>query len=335
MSYHYGMASRPKAMKKKKKLKTIDLFAGIGGVRIGFESAGFETAYANDFDKYAAQTYRLNFGDIHEEDLFKVIGGGMKKIPKRFDVLAGGFPCQPFSVAGNKQGFKDKKRGNLLFAVIEILKKRKPEAVFLENVKYLKHHDDEKTFRKIQDELKEAGYVIKAEVLNSMTHGNVPQSRERIYIVGFRSPRKLMKFHFPEKVPLTKTIAGIFDRSADEKYYYNKSHEYIYPKLVEAVKRKDRVYQYRRVYVRENMNGVAPTLTASMGAGGHNVPIIRDSKGIRKLTPRECARLQGFPDSYRFPKDLADAHVYKQIGNSVTIPVISKIAENIRIALES
>lgn len=329
-----SMASSSKTMKRKK-LKTIDLFAGIGGTRIGFESAGFETAYANDFDKYATQTYRLNFGDIHEEDLFKVVNGGMKEVPKRFDILVGGFPCQPFSVAGHKRGFSDKTRGNLLFAVIEILKKRRPEAIFLENVKYLKHHDDEKTFRRVQDELKTAGYYIKAEVLNSMAHGNVPQTRERIYIVGFRSPRTLMKFHFPEKIPLTKTIANILDKAIDEKYYYDRSQKFIYPKLIEAVKRRDRVYQYRRIYVRENKNGVAPTLTASMGAGGHNVPIIRDARGIRKLTPRECARLQGFPESFIFPNTQANAHLYKQIGNSVTVPVVSRIAENIRIALES
>lgn len=328
------MAGRSKSMKKKK-LKTIDLFAGIGGIRIGFESAGFETAYANDFDRHAAQTYRLNFGDMHEEDLFEVIKSGMKDIPKRFDILLGGFPCQPFSVAGHKKGFADKTRGNLLFAVIEILKKRRPEAIFLENVKYLKHHDDEKTFKRIQKELRKAGYFMDAKVFNSMTHGNVPQTRERIYIVGFRTPRTLMKFRWPDEVRLSKTIGSILEKTADEKYYYNKSHRFIYPKLAESVKRKDRVYQYRRVYVRENKNGVSPTLTASMGAGGHNVPIIRDSKGIRKLTPRECARLQGFPESFRFPQTLADTHLYKQIGNSVTVPVVSKIAENIRIALES
>ncbi len=328
------MGSRSKS--NKNKLKTIDLFAGIGGIRIGFESAGFETIFANDFDRKAAETYRLNFGDIHEADLFKVIGEkGMRRIPKHFDVLLGGFPCQPFSVAGHKKGFSDKGRGDLLFGVIEILKKRKPEAVFLENVKYLKHHDDEKTFKRISQELKSAGYDIKAEVLNSMRHGNLPQTRERIYIVGFRSPRKLMKFHFPAETQLTKTFQNILEKGVLEKYYYNKNHKFIYPELAKEVKRRDRVYQYRRNYVRENKNGVAPTLTASMGAGGHNVPIIRDSKGIRKLTPRECARLQGFPESFKFPKELADAHIYKQIGNSVTIPVVSKIAENIRIALES
>ncbi|TAN57232.1 DNA (cytosine-5-)-methyltransferase [Patescibacteria group bacterium] len=320
----------------KKKLKAIDLFAGIGGVRIGFEAAGFEIAYSNDFDKKAAETYRLNFNSIDESNLFDAIKErGMKRIPKRFDILLGGFPCQPFSVAGHKRGFADKGRGNLLFAVIEILKARKPKAVFLENVKHLKNHDDERTFKRIQNELKGAGYYMKAEVLNSMTHGNVPQMRERIYMVGFRSPRTLMKFRFPEKMPLTRTMAGVLEKNAGEDYYYTDKYEILYPKLKNAVRRRDRVYQYRRVYMRENKNGVCPTLTASMGMGGHNVPIIRDARGIRKLTPRECARLQGFPESFFFPKTQADAHLYKQIGNSVTVPVIARIAENVRIAIES
>lgn len=323
-------------MHNSQKLKAIDLFAGIGGIRIGFESAGFETIYANDFDKKAAETYRLNFGGIHEADLFDVIGRkGMKPIPKRFDILLGGFPCQPFSVAGHKRGFADKARGDLLFAVIEILKARKPKAVFMENVKHLKNHDDEKTFKRIQDELKGAGYFMKAEVLNSMTHGNVPQTRERIYIVGFRSPRTLMKFHFPGGMPLTKSMPAILQKDVPDHYYYSDRYPAIYPKLKTAVKHRGRFYQYRRIYVRENKSSVCPTLTASMGEGGHNVPVIRDSRGIRKLTPRECARLQGLPESFQLPRTQADAHLYKQIGNSVTVPVISRIAENIRIALES
>jgi DNA (cytosine-5)-methyltransferase 1 len=319
------------------KLRTIDLFAGIGGVRIGFDASGFETVYANDIDAKAAETYRLNFGEIDHSDLFDVIKEkGMPRIPKKFDVLTGGFPCQPFSVAGHKRGFQDPARGNLLFAVVEILKARKPSAVFLENVKHLRNHDDEKTFRRVCEELKSAGYKhLDAKVLNSMQYGNVPQTRERIYIVGFRSADMLAKFRFPEKITLTKTIGGILEKRVDGRYYYTPKNEFIYPKLKTAVKLKDKVYQYRRVYVRENKNDVCPTLTASMGAGGHNVPIIRDAGGIRKLTPRECARIQGFPDSFRFPTTQADAHLYKQIGNSVTIPVIARIAENIRIALES
>jgi DNA (cytosine-5)-methyltransferase 1 len=319
-----------------KKLKTIDLFAGIGGIRIGFEAAGFETLYANDFNEKAAETYRLNHGEIDVTSLFDVVKEkGMERIPKRFDILLGGFPCQPFSIAGHKRGFEDKGRGDLIFAVIEILKARKPEAIFLENVKHLKNHDDEKTFRRVQEELKKAGYDIKAEVLNSMTHGNVPQARERIYIVGFRSPRTLMKFHFPDKTKLTKTMTDILEKNVEADYYYGPKYEILYPRLKEAVKKKDRFYQYRRIYVRENKSGVCPTLTASMGLGGHNVPIIRDAKGIRKLTPRECARLQGFPESFAFPDTQANSHLYRQIGNSVTIPVVKRIAENIRIALET
>ena len=323
-------------MPSKKTLKAIDLFAGIGGIRIGFESAGFEIVYSNDFDRYATETYRMNFGEIDHSNLLEAVNEPrMNRIPAQFDILLGGFPCQPFSVAGNKLGFADKERGNLLFAVIEILKKRKPAAVFLENVKHLKNHDDEKTFKRIQEELRAAGYYMKAEVLNSSTHGNVPQSRERIYIVAFRSPRTLMKFHFPGKITPTKKMAHVLEKNVAEDFYYDDRYNQIYERLKASVRNRENFYQYRRIYVREIKNGLCPTLTASMGLGGHNVPIIKDAKGIRKLTPRECARLQGFPESFQLPKDQARSHLYKQIGNSVTVPVIARIAENIRIALES
>lgn len=322
-------------LKTGNRIKTIDLFAGMGGIRIGFESAGFETVYANDSDKKAAETYRFNFGEIDETDLFDIVKRrDMKPIPKHFGVLLAGFPCQSFSMAGSKKGFADKGRGDLLFAIIKILKSRKPKAVFLENVKYLKHHDDEKTFKRIQRELGGAGYYMDAKVLNSMDYCNVPQSRERIYIVGFRAPRTLMKFRWPEKISLTKTISSVLDNNVSESFYYSDKDEFIYPKLKIAVTRKDRAYQYRRVYVRENKNGVYPTLTASMGLGGHNVPIVKDRKGIRKLTPRECARIQGFPESFTLPSQ-ANVHLYKQIGNSVTVPLVGRIAEKMRIALES
>lgn len=320
----------------KKKLKTVDLFAGIGGIRIGFESAGFETVYANDFDHKAARTYKQNFGQIDETDLFDVVKErDMKKIPKRFDVLLGGFPCQPFSIAGHKRGFKDRGRGNVLFAVMDILKARKPKAVFLENVKHLKHHDDERTFIRIRQELRKAGYEMDAKVFNSSEYGNVPQSRERIYIVAFRSPRTLMKFRWLSSIPLRKSISSILEKRVNDSYYYTSKDKFIYPKLKAVVKRRDRFYQYRRNYVRENKNGLCPTLMANMGVGGHNVPIIRDAKGIRRLTERECLRLQGFPESFIIPKDQAKSHIYKQIGNSVSVPVIARIAENIRMALES
>lgn len=324
-------------MQKGKKLKAIDLFAGIGGIRIGFESAGFETIYANDKDEKAALTYQANFRDIDVASLFDVVKErGMRRIPKKFDILTGGFPCQPFSIAGHKRGFADKGRGDLLFAIIDILNKRKPKAVFLENVKHLMNHDDERTYKRIEEELRKAGYHMKAQVLNSMQFGNVPQARERIYIVAFRDPRKTMKFRFPDPIELTKKMSDIIERSVDDRYYYSTEDEFIYPKLKQAVKHRDRFYQYRRVYVRESGKvGVCPTLTASMGMGGHNVPIVRDLRGIRKLTPRECARLQGIPESFVFPEGLADVHLYKQVGNSVSIPVVARIAENIRAVLES
>ncbi len=324
-------------MGKDKKLKAIDLFAGVGGIRIGFESAGFSIVYSNDLDKKAAETYRLNFGEIDVDDLFNVTKEkGMPRIPKKFDILLGGFPCQPFSVAGHKKGFDDERgRGNLLFAIVDILKARQPDAVFLENVKHLQYHDDERTFKRIKQELLDAGYEIDAKVFNSAHYGNVPQSRERIYIVAFKSPRTLMKFKWPGEIDLTKKMHSILERNVDSHYYYTEEDKFIYPKLKKDVKRKDSFYQYRRIYVRELKNGLAPTLTASMGMGGHNVPIIRDDKGMRKLTPRECARLQGLPESFEFPDTMTEGYHYKQIGNSVTVPVVKRIAENIRIALES
>ena len=323
-----------------KKLKAIDLFAGIGGIRIGFESAGFEIVYSNDFDKYATETYRLNFGEIDDSSIVAVTAEkGMKRIPEDFDILLGGFPCQPFSVAGSKKGFADAERGNLLFNIIEILKKRKPRAVFMENVKHLRNHDGERTFKRVQEVLEDAGYRMKAQILNSKTHGNVPQMRERIYMVAFRKDkeglRALDKFRFPGEIPLTKKMASILEKNVGDEYYYDERYERLYAELKKAVRNRDNFYQYRRKYMRELKDGMAPTLTASMGQGGHNVPIIRDSKGFRKLTPRECARLQGFPESFVFPKNQAESHHYKQVGNSVTVPVIRRIAENIRIALES
>ncbi len=316
------------------KLRTIDLFAGLGGIRLGFHSAGFTTVYANDFDKYARITYDLNFPDVklHLEDITKV---DEKSLPD-FDLLLGGFPCQAFSIAGYRKGFEDEKgRGNLFFDIVRILEEKKPLGFLLENVKNLKSHDGGNTFKVISEALDQIGYDIKTSVLNSMEYGNVPQNRERIYIVGFRKDSGIIyNFAFPEKIKLTKTIVDLLDdpSAIDEKYYYNGKP--LFEKLKDYPFETNRVYQWRRQYVRENKKGVCPTLTANMGMGGHNVPIVKDSKGIRKLTPRECARLQGYRDSYKFPQ-LADSHIYKQIGNSVSVPVIERIAEQMKLAIIS
>jgi DNA (cytosine-5)-methyltransferase 1 len=311
--------------------RTIDLFAGIGGIRLGFEKAGFKTVFANDFEKNCKPTYDLNFKDskLIVEDITKI---QIEDLPE-FDFLLGGFPCQAFSIAGHRQGFKDQKgRGNLFFDVARIIEARKPTGFLLENVKNLKSHDAGRTFKIISESLEKLGYHLKAKVLNSMEYGNVPQNRERIYIVGFKNKKFSEKFEFPKPVTLAHKIEDILDQNVPEKYYYNGKP--LYSKLKDSIKEKGKVYQWRRQYVRENKKGVCPTLTANMGMGGHNVPIIKDNKGIRKLTPMECARIQGFPNNFKLPTNLADSALYKQLGNSVTVTVIESVAKAMMRAMQ-
>lgn len=305
--------------------RTVDLFAGVGGIRLGFEKVGFKTVFANDFEAKCAHTYNNNFKTtkLTVEDIIKI---STSDIPE-CDFVLGGFPCQAFSIAGYRHGFDDLKgRGNLFFEIARIIKDKQPTGFLLENVKNLKSHDNGKTFKIIEQTLKDLGYFVKTKVLNSMEYGNVPQNRERIYIVGFKDKKMSERFEFPEAIPLTKTIKDILEDNVDEKYYYNGKPLYV--RLKDDVNEENAVYQWRRQYVRKNKKGVCPTLTANMGMGGHNVPIIYDGKGIRKLTPRECFRIQGFPDSYKLP-EIADSTLYKQVGNSVSVPVIERIAEQI------
>ncbi len=312
-------------------MKCIDLFAGVGGIRLGFERAGFSTVFSNDFEPACKETFDLNFDSspLIIEDINKVDN---KSIPN-FDILLAGFPCQPFSVAGYRQGFKDSKgRGNLFFRITEIIELKKPKVVFLENVKNLKTHDEGNTFKVIKETLEKLGYTVKSKILNTMFYGNLPQNRERILIVGFLSKKVADNFSFPTKIKLRKEIQDLLEKNVDEKYYYEGKP--LYDKLKTDVKKKNTAYQWRRKYVRENKSGVVPTLTANMGTGGHNVPIIRDNKGIRKLTPRECFIFQGFPKSYKLP-NIADSKLYKQAGNSVSVTVIERVAKHIKKALEN
>lgn len=309
--------------KKGKKMKTIDLFAGVGGIRIGFERAGFETVFANDFDKTCKDTYDRNF-NVPKLDTRSIWDVPIKELPE-FDLLLGGFPCQAFSIAGYRKGFKDDKgRGNLFFRVAEILEERKPKAFLLENVKNLKGHDNGKTFAVIQKTLRDLGYFTKDAVLNSMTHANIPQNRERIFIVGFKDKSILDKFEFPGPIPLERSFREFVSNEADDKYYYNDKP--LYKRIKNDINSEETVYQWRRQYVRENKKGVVPTLTANMGMGGHNVPLIKNHKGIRKLTPRECFLLQGFPEKFKLGH-LADSKLYHQAGNSVTVSLIERIAK--------
>lgn len=328
-----NISSEPenKTIKKSKHgFRTIDLFAGIGGIRLGFERAGFNTVFANDFDEPCRITYDLNFPKtkLIVEDIRKI---GIDDLPE-FDFLVGGFPCQAFSIAGYQQGFNDEKgRGNLFFDIARIIEARKPEGFLLENVKNLKSHDGGKTFRIIEETLRNLGYHIKAKVLNSMEYGNIPQNRERIYIIGFKNRNYAEKFTFPEQIKLATKITDLLEKKVPEKYYYNGKP--LFEKLKNFIKEQGKVYQWRRQYVRENKSGVCPTLTANMGMGGHNVPIIKDANGIRKLTPLECARIQGFPSHYKLPQ-IADSALYKQFGNSVSVPVIEAVAKQMMKAME-
>lgn len=330
--HNESIATKKDPRKKTKHgFDTIDLFAGIGGIRIGFERAGFKTVFANDFEANCKTTYDLNFKDskLIVEDIRKISADDLPK----FNFLLGGFPCQAFSIAGYRQGFKDKKdRGNLFFDVASIIEQRKPEGFLLENVKNLKSHNKGNTFTVIEKTLKDLGYHVKAKVLNSMEYGNIPQNRERIYIVGFKNADYTEKFSFPDPIKLTTKITDILEKDVPEKYYYNGKP--LYEKLKGSIKEDGRVYQWRRQYVRENKKGVCPTLTANMGMGGHNVPIIKDKKGIRKLTPLECSRIQGFPEWYKLPQ-IADSALYKQIGNSVSVPVLEAVAKQMMKAMNS
>ncbi len=311
---------------------TIDLFAGVGGIRLGFEQEGFTTLFANDYERHCKTTYDLNFSDpkLVIKDINEV---ELTQLPKKFDGLLGGFPCQPFSVAGYRKGFKDKKgRGNLFFRIMDIVSEKKPNFVFLENVKNLKGHDGGRTYKTIKQSLEGEGYHVTEAVLNTMLHGNLPQNRERIYIVGFKNKKAFEHFVFPRKIPLSKNFKQLLEKEVDEKYYYNGKP--LFKKLKNHVTSTDTVYQWRRKYVRENKKSVCPTLTANMGMGGHNVPIVKDKKGIRKLTPLECARIQGF-FNIKLPDDLPDSALYKQFGNSVSVPVIRRIAKNIFKALQA
>lgn len=314
------------------KIKCASFFAGVGGIDLGFEQTGhFETVYANEFDPFPAKTFEKNFNLTVDTNDIKNVNPA--DIPD-FDVLLAGFPCQPFSIAGYQKGFEDGKgRGTLFFELIRIIRQKKPRVVFLENVKNLVGHDNGNTFRVIIEALNKNGYHCKHQVLNAMEYGNIPQNRERIYIVGFRNVNEYGWFDFPDPIKLETKLSDVIDyqNKVDDRYYYDdkKYKDSIYETLVAGMDDPLSIYQWRRKYVRKNKSGVVPTLTANMGEGGHNVPLIKSEYGIRKLTPHECFNVQGFPLDFCLPEGVADSKLYKQAGNSVCVTVIRRIAENI------
>jgi DNA (cytosine-5)-methyltransferase 1 len=307
-----------------RKFKAIDLFAGIGGMRMGFEGAGFEIIYSNDIDKFACQTYRANFGEIDEKDITEV---DPLSVPD-FDVLLAGFPCQPFSLIGKRDGLEDP-RGRLFGEVVKFLNARKPQAFVLENVKNLVRHNKGQTYEHIKFALENAGdgYTVVEKVLNSENFG-VPQHRERTYIVGIINPHR--EFAFPDRSSLVgkEKLSEILESLVDEKYYLSKKY---YGGLLAHKKRHANKGSGFGCEVLDQ-EGVSNTLVCgSMGRERNLIkdkPVRKNRWGIRKLTERECARLQGFPDSFKIPVSTTQA--YKQFGNSVSVPVIREIAKSLK-----
>src|SRR6056300_779600 len=306
----------------------IDLCAGTGAFSIALESSGiYKCVYANHMMKSSQDIYNLN----HENGTFNL--GDMMDIEVEtippHDLLCSGFPCQPFSIAGDKKGFDDD-RSNVFWKIIEILKHHQPETIILENVKNLTSHDKGNTFKVIQKSLEECGYSIKYKILDTAKISSVPQHRERIYIVGFRDKELHDNFNFDFLEGDKGNLCDFMESRVPDKYYYSdkyKVFDMINSNVVKNIS-ENVIYQYRRYYVRENKSNLCPTLTANMGGGGHNVPLIKDDIGIRKITPRECFNLQGFPSDYKLPS-ISDSALYKLAGNAVSVPVISFVSKKL------
>lgn len=305
-------------------LKSIDLFAGIGGIRLGFEKAGFECVFSSEWDRFACLTYERNFAERPAGDLRQV---STKHIPDH-DVLTAGFPCQPFSISGvskkvslgRPHGFDDPTQGTLFFEVKRVIQDKRPRAFFLENVKHLVHHDGGRTFRVVLRTLEdELDYDVHWTVLDAKSL--VPQHRERIYIVGFREPRA---FEFPAIPDKTPKLRDILDSDPPEKYGLT-PHLWNYLRsYADKHRRLGNGFGYGLV----DLNGIARTLSARYYKDGSEILIPRGrGRTPRRLTPRECARLMGFPETFKIP--VSDTQAYKQFGNSVVVPMVTLIAKSI------
>lgn len=304
------------------------LFSGMGGIDLGFMQSGFDVSWSVELDRSACDTLNFNFNHkIYQEDVRKI--SNLSYV----DVVTSGFPCQPYSITGKRQGFSDP-RSNLFFETIRLIQQVKPKMFLLENVSGLLTLEDGSIFKTMLDKIESIDYKYLYVCLNSKDYSNIPQNRNRLYVVGYKLDLiDKLDYNdvFPQKIKLTNTIQDILEPSfiqQNSKYYYTKSsmhHSVLYNNIQE----KNTIYQYRRSYVRKNMNGLCPTLTGNMGTGGNNVPLVLDEFGIRKITPKECLRFQGFPENFKFPNNISNTQCYKQIGNSVTVPVLKNIADKL------
>ena len=314
------------------RFKFIDLFAGIGGFRLAFQNLGGKCVFTSEWNHFAQKTYEANFGEVPFGDITKI---EEDNVPDH-DILIAGFPCQPFSIAGvskknalgRQHGFKDETQGTLFFDIVRILEKKKPKAFLLENVKNLVSHDKGKTFIVIKEALKELGYNVHFKVLDGKYY--VPQHRERILVVGFRNDifQGREEFEFPERDKITHALEDILEKKIDEKYTLS-----------------DKLWKYLQNYAAKHKakgngfgfgladpEGVTRTLSARYYKDGSEILIAQEGKNPRRLTPRECARLQGFPDNFVIP--VSDNQGYRQFGNSVVMPLMQAVGENIIKELE-
>ena len=301
------------------------LFSGIGGIDLAFHNAGFNIAWANEIDTDACKTYRYNFPDtlLFECDIRNLDPKGLEKV----DVITAGFPCQSFSVCGNQKGFADS-RGNLFFEIMRFADALQPRVIFLENVANLVEHDTGRTFNIIHNELSSRGYFIRYLVADACDYG-VPQHRTRTYIVAFRDLLECNRFVFPQLVPLEKYIFDVINR--EEKAaagYYLSQDSSNYQRLNAAMTDPDQIYRFSDYGIQRGKDSISFTLKANMGTWRERVPYIRDNYGIRKITPKECLALQGFPDNFGF-SGIPIRSAYKQCGNTVVVPLVWLIAKHI------
>ena len=308
-------------------MRVGSLFSGIGGIELGFQQAGFELAWAIEKDAKCCETYRYNFGKdcLIQKDVRSVEVSFLSPI----DILTAGFPCQSFSVAGKQRGFDDP-RGHLFFEVERFIKHHKPRIVFIENVANLIEHDEGKTFNVIHNTLSSQGYFIRYRVLRASEYGGIPQIRDRTYIVAFKLQKDCDWFTFPAKIDLDFDIEQVLNRHSKKHslYYYGDDTPFS-RKAKEIVTNKRGIYRVFNGDIKIINNNMCPTLTASMGTKQDQIPLILDDFGVRKITVRECLVFQGFPDEFTFPQTITINDAYKQIGNSVCVPVIRRIAEKI------
>lgn len=322
---------------KNPKFTFIDLFAGIGGFRLAMQSQGGKCVFSSEWNAYAQKTYFSNFGEMPFGDITKEVT--KKYIPEHFDILCAGFPCQPFSIAGvskkkslgRETGFKDKTQGTLFFDVADIISRHRPKAFFLENVKNLTSHDKGNTFRVIKETLEELRYSVHALVMDGQTY--VPQHRERIMIVGFNKDIFDGKeiFTFPEQHEATRSIKEILDPNIDPKYTLSDKLWKYLQDYAEKHRAKGNGFGYGLV----DLNGITRTLSARYYKDGSEILIPQGKgKNPRRLSPRECARLMGYPDEYRIDR-VSDVQAYRQCGNSVIVPLITAVSEQIVKTLQS